>query len=101
MAHYAFINDNIVTEVIVGRDENDLPDGIVSWESHYGELREMTCLRTSYNTFIDESGVSQHRYGGVPFRGTFAGVGYTYDSVADVFVGFPTVETPSSETVGE
>ena len=35
MAHYAFINsNNIVTEVIVGNDEDktdDLPDGFDSW----------------------------------------------------------------------
>lgn len=95
MAHYAFIDENnIVVEVIVGRDENDLIDGVTSWESHYGELRGMTCLRTSYNTYVDENGVSQHREGGTPFRGTYAGIAYTYDSDANVFVGFPVVEVP-------
>jgi len=99
MAHYAFIDENnIVVEVIVGRDENDLPDDVLSWESYYGEFRGMTCLRTSYNTYLDVNGVSQHREGGTPFRGTFAGIGYTYDPDADVFVGFPIVETPYSVT---
>ena len=38
MAHYAFLDDNnVVILVIVGRDENDLPDGITSWEDYYGE----------------------------------------------------------------
>ena len=33
MAHYAFLNDNsIVTEVIVGNDE----DNGVDWEEYYG-----------------------------------------------------------------
>ena len=40
MAHYAFLNDNnIVTEVIVGKDEDDnadLPEGFDSWEAWYG-----------------------------------------------------------------
>jgi hypothetical protein len=48
MAHYAFLDsDNIVTEVIVGKDENE--DGI-DWEQHYGEIRNQVCRRTSYNT---------------------------------------------------
>lgn len=37
MAHYAFINENNkVTEVIVGKDEDDttdLPEGFADWES--------------------------------------------------------------------
>ena len=37
MAHYAFINENnIVTEVIVGKDEDDntdLPEGFADWEA--------------------------------------------------------------------
>ena len=39
MAHYAFIDDNnIVTEVITGIDEDDLsglPDGFSNWEEYY------------------------------------------------------------------
>ena len=51
MAHYAFINeDNIVVDVISGRNENDLADGITSWEDYYGEVFGLRCLRTSYNT---------------------------------------------------
>ena len=42
MAHYAFLNDNnIVTEVIVGKDEDDnadLPEGFDSWEAWYACL---------------------------------------------------------------
>ena len=92
MAHYAFLNaDNIVTEVIVGRDENDLVEGVTSWETYYGALRGMTCLRTSYNTYVDEEGVSQHRTGGTPFRGTYAGIGYIYDPATDTFTP-PVVE---------
>lgn len=69
MAHYAFLNDNsIVTEVIVGKDEWE--DGI-DWEQWYGEFRGQKCVRTSYNNNI---------------RKQYAGIGYTYDHVADVFV---------------
>jgi hypothetical protein len=79
MAHYAFLDENnIVTEVIVGKDEGE--DGI-DWESHYGAFRGQTCKRTSYNT---HGGV--HANGGTPFRKNYAGLGYTYDSERDAFI---------------
>ena len=79
MAHYAFLNtNNIVTEVIVGKDEGE--DGI-NWEQHYGEFRGQTCKRTSYNT---SGGV--HTSGGTPYRKNYAGIGYSYDSNRDAFI---------------
>lgn len=79
MAHYAFLDaDNVVTEVIVGRDEGD---GGVDWEQHYGEFRGQVCKRTSYNT---HGGV--HDFGGTPYRKNYAGIGYTYDPVRDAFI---------------
>jgi len=79
MAHYAFLNmQNIVTEVIVGKDETDGP---INWEIHYGNIREQICKRTSYNT---RGGV--HSEGGVPFRKNYAGIGYSYDEVRDAFI---------------
>jgi hypothetical protein len=79
MAHYAFLNENnIVTEVIVGKEEGE--DNI-DWEQHYGEFRNQTCKRTSYNTY---SGV--HSNGGTPYRKNYAGIGYTYDSTRDAFI---------------
>lgn len=79
MAHYAFLDkNNIVTEVIVGKDEGD--DG-VDWEQHYGAFRGQTCKRTSYNTL---GGV--HLTGGVPFRKNFASIGYTYSAIRDAFI---------------
>jgi len=72
MAHYAFLDENnIVTEVIVGRNENEIVDGISDWEAHYASVRGQVCKRTSYNGNI---------------RGVYAGIGYTYDAVNDVFV---------------
>jgi hypothetical protein len=92
MAHYAFINEhNVVTEVIVGRDEDDLADGVTSWETYYGNIRSRICLRTSYNTYRDENGVPQHYSGGTPFRGQYAGIGDIYDVELDEFVS-PIVE---------
>jgi hypothetical protein len=79
MAHYAFLNmQNIVTEVIVGKDETD---GNTNWEIHYGNIREQICKRTSYNTV---GGV--HLGGGTPFRKNYAGIGYTYDESRDAFI---------------
>ena len=79
MAHYAFLNmQNIVTEVIVGKDETDGP---TNWEMHYGNIREQVCKRTSYNT---QGGV--HSGDGIPYRKNYAGVGYTYDETRDAFI---------------
>ena len=72
MAHYAFLDENnIVTEVITGRDEWEEIDGITDWEAAYGQFRNQVCKRTSYNGNI---------------RYNYAGVGYTYDEEADAFI---------------
>jgi hypothetical protein len=72
MAHYAFLdNNNIVTEVIVGRDEWEIVDGITDWEQAYSEVRGQVCKRTSYNHNI---------------RYNYAGIGYTYDPIDDAFI---------------
>lgn len=71
MAHYAFLNgNNIVTEVIVGIDENQLIDGL-SPEEWYGNFRNQKCVRTSYNNNI---------------RVRYAGIGYRYDEARDAFI---------------
>lgn len=83
MAHYAFIKDNLVTEVITGKDETETaPDGFADWEAYYLSKRpdQDVCKRTSYNTVANT-----HIDGGTPFRGNYAGIGYTYDSSNDVF----------------
>lgn len=72
MAHYAFLDDNnIVTLVIVGRNEDEVVDGISDWEAYYGQVQGQRCVRTSYNNNI---------------RKQYAGVGYTFDDEADVFI---------------
>jgi hypothetical protein len=71
MAHYAFLDENnIVTEVIVGIDETELIEGLDP-ETWYGNFRNQTCKRTSYNGKI---------------RGVFAGIGFRYDPKLDIFV---------------
>jgi len=69
MAHYALINSgNVVVQVITGVDETDVSH---DWEIFYGELRNQVCKRTSYNGNI---------------RGTYAGIGYSYNAEEDIFV---------------
>tara|TARA_S200002703_G_scaffold89905_1_gene77562 strand:+ start:1557 stop:1961 length:405 start_codon:yes stop_codon:yes gene_type:complete len=83
MAHYAFIKDNIVTEVITGKDETETaPEGFADWEEYYLTKRpdQDACKRTSYNT---QGNV--HLESGIAFRGNYAGIGHTYDSYNDVF----------------
>ena len=71
MAHYAFLNNNdVVTEVIKGIDETELIEGLDT-ETWYGNFRGQTCKRTSYNGNI---------------RKQYAGIGYTYDAINDVFI---------------
>jgi hypothetical protein len=80
MAHYAFITNEIVTEVITGIDETETIDGLDT-ETWYGNFRRQTCKRTSYNTI---GGVN--KLGGTPFRFNYAGIGYIYDEVRDGFI---------------
>jgi len=70
MAHYAFITDGIVTEVIAGIDETELIEGLDT-ETWYGNFRNQVCKRTSYNGNI---------------RKNYAGIGYTYDETLDAFI---------------
>lgn len=72
MAHYAFLDqDNIVTEVIVGRNEDEVVNEVSDWEQYYGQLRGQRCIRTSYNNNI---------------RGVYAGIGYSYNEEEDIFI---------------
>jgi hypothetical protein len=71
MAHYAFLDDNlIVIEVITGIDETELIEGLDP-ETWYGNFRGQTCKRTSYNHNI---------------RKQYASISFTYDAVNDVFI---------------
>ncbi len=76
MAHYAFLENDIVTEVIAGKDEDS-----TNWESYYENIKNQSCKRTSYNT---RGGV--HIKGGTPFRKNYAAIGYTYDDDKDAFI---------------
>ena len=71
MAHYAFLDENnIVTEVITGKDETELIEDLDP-ETWYGNFKGQVCKRTSYNGNI---------------RYNYAGIGYTYDPIDDAFI---------------
>lgn len=79
MAHWAELDDNnIVLRVTVG-DNND-PNGDEGYQWIIDNLGGRW-VKTSYNTI---KGV--HLNGGTPFRGTYAGVGFTYDEETDRFL---------------
>ena len=71
MAHYAYLDqNNIVVDVIVGKNETETIDGLDP-EVYYALGTPYTVKRTSYNGNI---------------RYNYAGIGYTYDAVGDVFL---------------
>ena len=70
MAHYAFITDGIVTEVITGIDETETIEGLDT-ETWYANFRGQICKRTSYHGKI---------------RKNYAGIGFTYDETRDAFI---------------
>lgn len=69
MSHFAKVENGIVTQVIVA--EQDVIDS---------GLFGTGWVQTSYNTIANT-----HLLGGTPLRGNFAGIGYIYDQVNDVF----------------
>jgi hypothetical protein len=72
MAHYAFLDENnIVTEVIVGKNEGEDGKSGEDWEAHYGAFRGQVCKKTSYNGNI---------------RKNYAGIGFKYDADLDAFI---------------
>ena len=72
MAHFAKVENGVVTSVIV-IDQETLNLG------HWGD--PALWVQTSYNT---SGGV--HRLGGTPLRKNYAGIGYTYDAGRDAFI---------------
>ena len=71
MAHYAWLDkNNIVVNVTVGVDETELVNGLDT-ETFYSQATGHNIKRTSYNNNI---------------RKQYAGIGFTYDEVNNVFV---------------
>ena len=73
MAHYAKVENNLVTNVIVAEQE-------------FIDTQDGTWVQTSYNTRGNvHYGQDKEEDDGVALRGNYAGIGDTYDSTNDVF----------------
>lgn len=72
MAHYAKVENGIVTEVIVA-DADFINSGYVGSPALW--------IQTSYNT---QGNV--HLLGGTPLRKNYAGIGYSYNEELDAFI---------------
>tara|TARA_A100001015_G_C14990472_1_gene713671 strand:+ start:1046 stop:1405 length:360 start_codon:yes stop_codon:yes gene_type:complete len=77
MSHFAKIENNLVTQVIVA-------------EQDFIDTQEGTWVQTSYNT---RGGVHYQPNSDIPsddqskaLRKNYAGIGYTYDSTRDAFI---------------
>jgi hypothetical protein len=70
MAHYAKVENGIVTQVIVA--EQDVIDS---------GLFGTGWIQTSYNTY---GGI--HKNNGIPLRKNYAGIGYIYNEIRDAFI---------------
>jgi hypothetical protein len=71
MGHFAKVVDGKVAQVIVAEPK---------FFETFVDSSPGTWLATSYNTYGNK-----HKTGGVPLRGNYAGIGYTYDAAKDVF----------------
>jgi len=78
MAHFAKVENNTVTQVVVAE-----PDFIAT-----GALGDpASWIQTSYNTRGNvHYGPDGQPDGGEALRGNYAGIGYTYDQANDVFI---------------
>jgi hypothetical protein len=70
MAHYAYLDNNFVVDVIVGKDESELINGLDT-ETYYAQGTPYAVKRTSYNAKI---------------RGNFASIGMIYLPLEDIFI---------------
>jgi hypothetical protein len=71
MSHFAKVLNGQVVQVIVAEQE---------FFNTFVDTSPGQWIQTSYNTYGN-----QHKLGGIPLRGNYAGVGYVYDATNDVF----------------
>jgi hypothetical protein len=74
MSHFAKIENGIVTQVIVA-------------EQDFIDTQAGTWIKTSYNTRgnVHYDPITGQPDGGIALRGNYAGVGFVYDAINDVF----------------
>jgi hypothetical protein len=88
MAHFAKLGSNSKIISVLTLDNKDMlnADGVEDetvgqqyLEKHNNWPAQMW-IQTSYNTFV-----GTHKLGGTPFRGNYAGIGYTWDKDNNIF----------------
>ena len=88
MAHYAKLgaNNKVIAVHVVADADCQNADGVEDEEVGRQFLERIHSWplwkKTSYNTIG-----GQHKLGGTPFRGNYAGIGMTYDEDNDIFIG--------------
>ena len=88
MAHFAKISEeNIVLQVLTLDNKDMLNESNVETESigqaylqQHNNWPSHLWIQTSYNTLEN-----QHRLGGTPFRGNYAGINFIWDSENQIF----------------
>jgi len=82
MAHFAKLKvGNIVERVeVVSNDIATTEQAGVDFLNNIYKSRDVW-KQTSYNTIHNT-----HKLGGTPFRGNYAGIGFSYDASRDVFI---------------
>ena len=82
MAHYAKVEEGIVTDIqVIPNYETDGVEDLEAQEAHILQMfPDTTWIKCSYNTYHNA-----HLLDGTPLRGNHAGVGSIYDADNDVF----------------
>ena len=88
MAHFAKLGSNGKVIQVLTLDNKDMlnADGVEDesvgqqYLEHHNNWPAQMWIQTSYNT-----AAGQHRDGGTPFRGNYAGIGYTWDEDDQIF----------------
>lgn len=85
MAHFALLDENnIVTFVTVGRDEDDGKEAELS--ARTGQVYKQTSYNTRGGVYYTPNTNTPDPDQSKAFRKNYAGIGYTYDDVIDGFV---------------
>lgn len=85
MAHFAKLDENnIVTFVTVGRDEDDGQEEALT--ARTGDVYKQTSYNTRGGVHYDPSTNEPSADQSKAFRKNYAGIGYTYDETRDAFI---------------
>lgn len=84
MAHWAKLDENNTVVAVTVGSNDDADEGYQWLVDNIGGR----WLKTSFNTIENK-----HLLGGTPFRGNYAGIGFTYHEDLDIFM--PPKEYPS------